>query len=83
VRRLDVEAITLEVLERIDLARIVSAAHGQIDLTQLVLDRVDLERVVASVLEHLDLTAIVLDRVDLGSVVAIEPGAAGRPANSG
>jgi hypothetical protein len=60
--------LTRLVVDRVDLATVVTDALDELDLTQLVLDRVDLGRLADAVVASMDLTEVARDHVDLVSL---------------
>ncbi|MFD1825517.1 MULTISPECIES: hypothetical protein [Mumia] len=66
---LDQIDLTRLVLNRVDLAHVVVTALDELNLTAVVTEHVDLGQVVSTALDQLDLTEVVLDRVDLQRVV--------------
>jgi hypothetical protein len=69
---LDQMALTVIVLKRVDLVKVVDAVLDQMDLTEIVLKRVDLVKVVDAVLDQMDLIALaneIIDGVDLPEII--------------
>jgi hypothetical protein len=67
--QVDLSAVVLAVLERLDTSAVLDQVLREVDLTTVVLDEVDLGQVVRSALDQVDLTEVVLTRVALDAIV--------------
>lgn len=61
--------LTDDVVERVDIRRVMEAAFDRIDMVEFLVDRVDLAAMVEAGLDQVDLTEVALSRLDLARVV--------------